>query len=43
MLAVLVAFAAFLVFEIVVWRYGADSRDANDWAMPKPTRESPRV
>jgi hypothetical protein len=40
---VLVALTLLTAFELLVWRYGADSRDGNDWAVPNPTRESPRV
>ena len=40
MLALLVL-VALLVFEIVVWRYGADSCDGNDWVVPKANRRSP--
>ena len=31
MVAVLVAFAVLVVFEILALRFGADSRDGDDW------------
>jgi hypothetical protein len=43
MLPLLVALIVLLGFELVVWRFGADSRDGNDWCAPKPSRESPLV
>jgi hypothetical protein len=42
-LGVLVAIIVLAGFELLVWRYGADSRDGTDWVMPNPCRESPRV
>jgi hypothetical protein len=41
MFALLAVIVALLVFEIVIWRYGTDSRDGDDWVFPKPTRRSP--
>ena len=43
MLALLVVVAGLLAFEALVWRYGADSRDGNDWVVPRPTRRSPSI
>jgi hypothetical protein len=40
LLVVVIVLAA---FEVLAWRYGADSRDGNDWVPPKPARESPRL
>ena len=41
MIGLVVAVAVLALLETLVWRYGADSRDGNDWAAPKPRRESP--
>jgi hypothetical protein len=43
MVGVIVAVAVLVLFETLVWRYGADSRDGMDWAPPKPNRRSPVV
>jgi hypothetical protein len=40
-LALLVVIVMVVAFELVVWRYGVDSRDGNDWVLPKPNRRSP--
>ena len=44
MLPLLVAVIVLVVFEVVAWRYAADSRDGNDWTMIVPTpRDGPHV
>lgn len=43
MAGVLVVVVLIVLAETLVWRYGADSRDGNDWVAPKPCRESPLV
>jgi hypothetical protein len=41
MLALLVVIFGAVALEVLVWRYGADSRDGNDWAPAKPVQRSP--
>lgn len=42
-MALIVVLIVLAVFELLVWRYGADSRDGKDWVTPNPARESPRA
>lgn len=42
MLALLVV-ALILLIEVLVWRFGADSRDGNDWKLPAAVRRSPYI
>jgi hypothetical protein len=41
MIGLFVAVAVLSLLELLVWRYGADSRDGHDWQMPRPSRQSP--
>jgi hypothetical protein len=41
--ALLVVLIVLAGFELLAWRYGADSRDGGDWCAPKPARRSPLV
>ena len=43
MLPLIIALIVLAALEGAVWRYGADSRDGNDWAVPGPRRGSPIV
>lgn len=43
MLTLLIVALTLLIVEVLVWRYGADSRDGNDWKVPGTVRQSPYI
>ena len=43
MFALVVVVAVLVIVEALVWRYGTDTRDGNDWKLPAAVRHSPYI